>query len=66
MNNPADVILASSALSLVLLDKLIRRSVITRADGVAIMDTAAQRCEPYSSVAAQMIRDAKAEMLRGH
>jgi hypothetical protein len=33
---------------------------------MAIMNTAAQRCEPYSPVAAQMIRDAKAEMLRGH
>jgi hypothetical protein len=33
---------------------------------MAIMDTAAQRCEPYSPVAAQMIRDAKTEMLRGH
>lgn len=66
MNTPTDVLLASSAVSLALLDKLIRRSVITRADGVAIMETAARNCEPLSPVAAQMVRDAKAKMLSGH
>jgi hypothetical protein len=64
MDNAADAILASSAISLGLLDKLIRKSVITRADGAAIMDTAAQRCEALPPVAAGMIRAFKTEMLR--
>ena len=64
MNNADDVILASSAISLGLLDKLIGKDVIKRADGAAIMDTAAQRCEGLSPVAAAMIRAFKAEMLR--
>ena len=64
MNNADDAILANSAISLTLLDKLIRKSVITRADGVAIMDAAARRCEAYSPAAAKMVLAAKTEMLR--
>ncbi len=64
MDNTADVVLASSAISLVLLDKLIRKNVITRADGAALKEEAARRCEPLSQIAAQMIRDAKTQMLR--
>lgn len=64
MNNLADVILASSTVSLVLLDKLIRKNVITRAEGAAVMADAARRCESVSPTAAQMILAAKAETLR--
>ena len=66
MNNADDAILANSAISLTLLDKLIRKNVITRSDGEAIMDAAIRRCDAYSTVAADMIRAAKAEMLRNH
>ena len=63
MNSTDHAVIASSAITVALLDKLIRRTVLTRADGMAILETAAKRCEVLSPVAAQIVRDAKTQML---
>jgi len=66
MSTPIGALIASSTLTVAILDKLVRKSVITRADATAVMDDAARQCEAISPDAARMIRDAKTEMLRKH
>lgn len=66
MNTALDALIASSTLTVAVLDKLVRKNVLTRADAGAVMDDAARQCEALSPAAAEMIRTAKTEMMRKH
>ena len=66
MSNTTDLAIAGAAVSLVLIDNLVRKGVLSRGDGMLVLETAAKRCEAHSPAAAQMCRDAESQMRSGH
>ena len=59
-----DLALAGGAIVLVLLDKLIQRGLITRGEGLSILETAKKRCDGVSTGAADLIEKLHNQMSR--